>query len=838
MHASPLVAVALGSMLVSPALLDAQVSGCPPAWQSANSLPGAQHVSATVTWDPDGSGPLAEHIVIAGRAGLTIPGFEGVAGTIQHWGVAMFDPSNGEWSTLGTSAPWTNLQPLVSFTVDSNNQLYINTVSAIYRWQSGVWINIGQTNNNSTGISQVTAGANGELFLAGGFDQIGGVAATNIARYDGSNWHALGLGVDNFCAGTLVRPNGDVFAYGWFDQAGNVAADGVAIWNGGNWAAVGSQAFSNPTQAVELLNGDLVLYQTGSLHRWNGTAWTVFVTGANGLFDMIVRANGDLVVGGNFLTIAGVSVRHIASWNGTTWSGLGSGVDRAPVTALANMGNGHLVAAGAMTTAGGKAASSIARWDDTDWQPLGTGFNGEIRVLKRLANGDVLAAGAFTGLATANGTPANRIARFDGSSWHAYGAGFDNAVRDVAELPNGDLVAVGHFLNSGTTATAKIAYWNGSNWSALGSGSGGNLHAVVVLPNGNIVAAGFTLMIGGLPTNNIGSWNGTSWSTFGTGSNLGVEALAVMPNGDLIAGGAFSQMDGMPANGIARWDGSSWQGMAGGTSYTFALYVNPDGVLFAAATGTLWQWTGSSWLALGGNGSIANSIEAFAMLPNGQLVTGSGEAPFLHPNLQFPTESNLDRYSVGVASSQSPLLNLAAGRVRAMLWQTDGSLLVAGDFLGVYGAASFGSFQASPYLARIEPTCEATADVLGSGCTGSAGAAVLSTDSAPWLGSTFTATATGMPGNSIAIDIRGTSTTAVALPLATQPGCILWTSQPILDLLVPNSGVATSSMAIPSTQSLVGFTFRHQVAAIGFNGVGGIVEVISTNALELTLGAF
>jgi cysteine-rich repeat protein len=67
----------------------------------------------------------------------------------------------------------------------------------------------------------------------------------------------------------------------------------------------------------------------------------------------------DLYVGGWFTTAGGVSANHIAKWDGSTWSALGSGAY--DVRALA-VGGTDLYVGGWFTTAGGKPSSNFAIW--------------------------------------------------------------------------------------------------------------------------------------------------------------------------------------------------------------------------------------------------------------------------------------------------------------------------------------------------------------------------------------------------------------------------------------------------------------------------------------------
>jgi hypothetical protein len=81
---------------------------------------------------------------------------------------------------------------------------------------------------------------------------------------------------------------------------------------------------------------------------------------------------GRLVAGGNFRQPSshGDSIRNIATWDGHEWWPLGAGVDD-EVRALIVFNN-QLIAGGGFNTAGGAAAKRIASWNGSSWSTLGS----------------------------------------------------------------------------------------------------------------------------------------------------------------------------------------------------------------------------------------------------------------------------------------------------------------------------------------------------------------------------------------------------------------------------------------------------------------------------------
>ena len=101
-----------------------------------------------------------------------------------------------------------------------------------------------------------------DLYAGGYFTTAGGATANYIAKWDGSTWSALGLGM-----GGVSPPNSpnvyalavsgtDLYAGGNFITAGGTAVNFIAKWNGSLWSALGSGMNSN-VRALALSGTDL-----------------------------------------------------------------------------------------------------------------------------------------------------------------------------------------------------------------------------------------------------------------------------------------------------------------------------------------------------------------------------------------------------------------------------------------------------------------------------------------------------------------------------------------------------------------------------------------------------
>jgi hypothetical protein len=179
----------------------------------------------------------------------------------------------------------------------------------------------------------------GYLVAGGNFASAGMVPASNIARWDGAAWSALGSGVSGpgspFVTALIVW-NGDLYVGGGFTNAGGQLSPNLA--------------------------------------RWSKSVWSPPVGGSpNDWVRAFADYDGSLIVAGQFGGAGGTPARHIMRYDGSAWSGLGSGLtsDVLCLTAygppcwsagaLAVLGN-DLFVAGTFTLAGDKPSNCIARW--------------------------------------------------------------------------------------------------------------------------------------------------------------------------------------------------------------------------------------------------------------------------------------------------------------------------------------------------------------------------------------------------------------------------------------------------------------------------------------------
>ena len=304
------------------------------------------------------------------------------------------------------------------------------------------------------------------LLVAGGIftSAIPGGTVNHVAAWDGVSWLPLGDGVEDFCLALAVY-DGDLIAGGFFSVAGGTTALHIAKWDGSSWSPVGG-GMTSAVWAMTVWNGQLIV-GTEDVWSWNGSTWTK-IGDTSGIITALTVHNGDLIAGGEFTSIEGVSANSIARWNGSTWSALGGGMGGGQfgpqVKAIASYG-GKIVAGGDFTTADGNTVNAIASWNGTAWSAMGTGmhmvlppphFYPEVLALA-VYEGDLIAGGTFYNASGVSGTTV--IARWNGTAWSDLGNGLGSIVRAMT-LHNGALIVSGDFDQAGGHSSLGWAIWD------------------------------------------------------------------------------------------------------------------------------------------------------------------------------------------------------------------------------------------------------------------------------------------------------------------------------------------------------------------------------------------
>ncbi len=432
--------------------------------------------------------------------------------------VAVFD--NGAWSSAGVFADSTiatTVWALKVYGADlyaAGNIVDANGVSVerFARFDGTQWTYAGGV----TGLSQVTSifdleVQGGQLRVGGNFTQAGlafdpgqPVVSNSVASFNGSGWESVGQGLGfNAAPKAAVMWNGKPVVVGPFTEAGSEytgfapVGSGPVMLDGDRWVRLGLFTGSGRLNSATVFQGDLVVAGVFSgvegqaisgVARYDGSQWTGIGSGGYGEGYVCAEYQGQLYVGG---------VGGVKRWNGTTFEFFAPQLFGA-VLAL-HVHQGVLYIGGSMNS-----TSNLVSWDGTAQQTVGGGTNGAVNALATF-EGDLIVGGAFL---SAGGVPANRLARWDGSAFREFG-GISGTVVNSLGVFQGALHASGNLIVPGLPPEKYLARWDGSAWAPLAGGVDGP--AATILADdaaGRLFAAGAMQRADGVP-----SWYFAEWRT-------------------------------------------------------------------------------------------------------------------------------------------------------------------------------------------------------------------------------------------------------------------------------------------------------------------------------------
>ncbi len=306
------------------------------------------------------------------------------------------------------------------------------------QWSNGRWTRA--TDSPLVGAVQAVAYRNGKLYVGGVFTNAGGNPnADFLAVWDGKKWGQV-------CNAPGAPITGTVFA---------LQIVGSTIYVGGAFADAAGISSADALVACDL--------NTGAARATVGD--NLGISGP--VYALAADSKGTLYAGGGFSDVAGIpAADDVAYLNGSGWHAMGTGTGQRGsavdtfVRSLTANGTNVYVGTDAVNIAGIPQADHIAKWNGTAWSAVGSNTAGKDGWFPASTTIDALttsgsrvfASGTFI---NANGDPlADIVAEFDGSSWQPIGSngagnGALNANTRALTTFNGQLVAGGSFTNAG-----------------------------------------------------------------------------------------------------------------------------------------------------------------------------------------------------------------------------------------------------------------------------------------------------------------------------------------------------------------------------------------------------
>ncbi len=575
-------------------------------WDSSFASPvGTDHMIQVMVMDGNG------RIYVGGR----FTSIEGVPAS----SIAMYDGT--AWHSLGEGFFNGTGREVCALAVAPDGTLYAGGefrragdqfANYVASWNGETWMPLQEGNANGVNeeVWALEVANDGTLYVGGFFTMAGTQPANGIAAWDGSAWHSLGSGNANGVTGGNVismalDPAGNVYIGGNFTAVGGQATDGIGMWNGTAWdtldGGIGSIIFEmiwhNETLVVVGIEiGGL----NGSIARWDGTEWSGIGTGAP-LFasDVTQTLDGTLYMSNS---------HQVFRLVGNTWVE----VDRSDhwMAGVEGLQDGHLYRIGDFEWGAPHFAIDIVRLDQAThtWKAFGSEVgNGllQIPTVLAVAEDGRLFAGGVTSI---KGERMGGIAVWDGVRWSPIAPGSTGVITGTVETLTfddaGNLYVGGAFSAAGGIPANNIARWDGTAWSTIGTGvengTNGMVKAILIDDNGDLYVGGEFTVAGDTYVDRIARWDGSEWHPLfggiGDVANEYINVMAFDDNGDLIVGGFFNNAGVLPVQNIARWDGVVWDNIDNGFGTVLGMAKNSQGYLFVIGQGNpLALWTGNAW---------------------------------------------------------------------------------------------------------------------------------------------------------------------------------------------------------------------------------------------------
>jgi uncharacterized delta-60 repeat protein len=493
----------------------------------------------------------------------------------------------------------------------------------------------------------------------------------------------VGSGFNGIVYKIKILDNGKILVGGEFTSYNGYSSNYIARLNSdGSF----DETFGIGTGFNNILRDIEVLPDGRILCGGDFTTFDVLFSIGNGFNNSVItiqiQPDGKILVGGNFTTYSGVSINNIIRLNtdGSIDNSfvIGTGFN-STVLSIELQSDGKILVGGIFTSYSGVSRNRIIRLNtdgsvDTSFV-IGTGFDNFIFSIELQSDGKILVGGFFTSY---SGVSRNRIIRLntDGSIDNSFviGTGFNSTVFDIELQSDGKILAGGAFTSYSGVSRNFIIRLNtdGSIDTSFVIGAGFNnvVYSIATQSDGKILAGGDFTSYSGVSSNRIIRLNtdGSIDTSFviGTGFNSIVTSIALQSDGKILVVGWFSSYSGVSRNSIIRLnsDGSIDVSFVIGTGFNGQVSIitlQPDGkMLVGGAFSSYSGYYSPRLIRLRTNGSIdADQCNKIS------LLTENG---------------NFDNsFVIGTGFNS---------RVNTITLQSDGKILVGGDFTSYSGVSS------------------------------------------------------------------------------------------------------------------------------------------------------
>jgi hypothetical protein len=130
----------------------------------------------------------------------------------------------------------------IAVLVDDANAVYPVRIDPTF--SDADWISFGGIPGANNTVYSAVLDEVWNLYIGGNFTVVGDIMANRVAKWDGTNWSALGSGIGGDVFNLFIKVNAlaisgtNLYAGGRFNTAGGLQATNVARWNGNAWSAM------------------------------------------------------------------------------------------------------------------------------------------------------------------------------------------------------------------------------------------------------------------------------------------------------------------------------------------------------------------------------------------------------------------------------------------------------------------------------------------------------------------------------------------------------------------------------------------------------------------------
>lgn len=535
----------------------------------------------------------------------------------------------------------------------------------------------------SNTVASTAVQTDGKIIIGGDFITYNNISANRIARVnsDGSfdNTFTIGTGFNASVTDVAIQGDGKILVAGSFTSYNGTTINRIARLNtdGTLDATFNTGSAYTDIRSISIQTDNKIVIAGGftpnRIARLNidGTPDGTFNpgTGADAAINsVVVQSDGKIVIGGTFANYNGTARNRIARLTST--GGLdaafdpGGGPDN-DINVIVSQPDGKVLIGGLFTAFSGTTRRQIARLTTTG--TLDATFTPDIlqqttsvvHSIVLLSTNKILVGGFFT----FNGSSLSHIEKLnaDGSLDGTFvrGSGTDNTVNTISVRPDNKIVLGGAFLSYNGTFIVRVSLVQSdgnidADFNPV-TGAFGTINKIIPLASGKALIGGGFSVYNNERLNNFIRINsdGSKDATFNGNASGVVNAIAAQTDNKILIGGTFSSVHGSSRIRIAR--------------------VNADGTLDATFT------TGT-----GAN----NGVTAIGVQADGKIIISGAFTAYNGTTITRIARLNADgtldaTFNVGGSG-------LSAG-ARAIAFQSDGKILVAGPFT-TYNGTTTGGF--------------------------------------------------------------------------------------------------------------------------------------------------